>query len=56
VLSSICYYYIYLSVNKLKYKKSIAGYAQIEEPLIQLTHRNVNFSWGAKEQKAFDTL
>jgi hypothetical protein len=38
------------------YRKFIADYSEIARPLTDLTHDNHPWSWGEKEQTAFDTL
>lgn len=38
------------------YRKYIKGYADIAHPLSSLLKKDVKFSWGESQQKAFDTL
>jgi len=38
------------------YRLCMSHYAHISEPLVALTRKNARFTWGVKEQEAFDSL
>ena len=38
------------------YRQCVPNYAHIAEPLVSLTRRNTPWTWGRRQQEAFDTL
>lgn len=38
------------------YRRFIPNFAEVSQPLTQLTRKNINWFWGTKEQHSYDTL